>query len=624
MLLVLIAAALRYLFDPLLESQGIGIFLGAVLIAAWFGGVVPAILCLLALHVVHGYSYRDPPRIVEWTLSSTVTTISYYLVGMLVGVLSELRAKAQRHAADEHREAIRQREHLRAILECMADGVLVTDAEGRLTLLNPFAEAATGWNLGQASGRPWHEVFQIRSEEGPETAEQPIEHVLRDGRVIHQKTPLRLTSRTGRTLPISYSAAPVQGRDATNTGAVLIFRDETVRQRTELALRNADRRKDEFLATLAHELRNPLAPISMGLEILQLSADDPETAAEIRPMMQRQTLHMVRLIDDLLDVSRITRGKLVLQKSQVDLSDIVRNALDAARPWIDEADHHVSVHLPDKRLMLYADAGRLTQVFTNLLNNAAKYTPRAGQIDLIVEQHGGFVTVTVSDTGIGISPDKLEQVFDMFAQLHDPIEHGPGGLGIGLTLVKELVVMHAGTVDVESRGNNLGTTFHVRLPVLSEQLDSSAGCAKDECSLQPATKHRVLVVDDNCDALEALSRLLTSMGHDVYCAHDGLEALELGQRFRPNIVLMDLGMPKLNGFEAARRMRQESWGKDLALVATSGWGQAEDRRRSAEAGFDRHLVKPVTVEALRKILEVPVHVRSAKPGHLPVPICDYG
>jgi len=412
-------------------------------------------------------------------------------------------------------------------------------------------------------------------------------------------------SRTGHTIPIAYSAAPVQALDGQVTGVVLVFRDESERRRTELALQNADRRKDEFLATLAHELRNPLAPIAMGLELLKMSADDQDTAEELRSMMQRQTQHMVRLIDDLLDVSRITRGKLELRWGSVELADIVRDAVAATRPLIDEAQHQLTLRLPDQPLRLHADANRLTQVLTNLLNNAAKYTPREGRIELTAEHSGGEVTITVSDSGIGIPADKIDYVFDMFTQIHDSGECGYTGLGIGLTLAKRLVEMHGGSVDVQSRGQNLGTTFVVRLPTLSEPSTTGNGAPQRVHDVSFTVKRRILVVDDNIDALETLSRLVARLGNEVREARDGLEALEIASTFQPEVVLMDLGMPKLNGYEAARRMRQEPWGRELALVATTGWGQDDDRRRTAEAGFDRHLVKPVAMAALREVLDAP-------------------
>ena len=617
LIVVVVAVALRTWLEPVMEKQGPVLFLGAILVGAWVGGIGPAIICLVLLHFVHGYGFRTPKGLLDPTPSSIITTGGYYLVGITVGVLSQMRATAQRRARDQQLEAVSQREHLRTTLSCMADGVLVTDVNGRITLMNPTAEMMTEWTLADSEGKPWWEIFAMRGQDVRDCSERPIDRVLHEGHVVHERTPQILTSRTGHAIPIAYSAAPVQDPDGITKGVVLIFRDESERQRTELALRNADRRKDEFLATLAHELRNPLAPISMGLELLELSADDRQAVDDIRSMMRRQTQHMVRLIDDLLDVSRITRGKLELRRSQVELADVVRNAIEATRPLMDEARHQLIVHLPNKDLLLYADANRLTQILTNLLNNAAKYTPREGRIELTAEHTGSEVIVTVSDSGIGIPNEKIDCVFDMFAQVNESSESGHTGLGIGLTLVKRLVEMHGGSVEVQSRGRNLGTTFRVLLPALPEPPVAVNGAPLDCHVLPSIVKRRILVVDDNADALESLSRMVTLMGNDVHQAHDGLEAIEVTRTFQPDIVLMDLGMPNLNGYEAARRIRKEPWGRDLTLVATTGWGQDEDRRRTAEAGFDCHLVKPIAIDSLREVLGATVPSRVAKPTSHP-------
>jgi CheY-like chemotaxis protein/two-component sensor histidine kinase len=311
-----------------------------------------------------------------------------------------------------------------------------------------------------------------------------------------------------------------------------------------------------------------------------------------------------------MDVSRITGGRLELRRSQVELADVVRNAVEATKPAMDQAGHQFHLRLPAGRLRLDVDANRMTQVITNLLHNAAKYTPPKGRIELTAEHLGGEVTIAVSDTGIGIPAAKIDSVFEMFTQIHEGGEHGRTGLGIGLTLVKRLVEMHGGSVAVQSGGPNLGTTFQVRLPAAP---NSSADVARapQECIDPPtADMRRVLVVDDNVDILDSLGRLVATMGHDVRRAQDGLEAIEICRTFQPHIVLMDLGMPRLDGLEAARRMRQEPWGKELALVAISGWGQDSDRQRTAEAGFDRHLVKPITIISLREVLEAPVLSRA--------------
>jgi PAS domain S-box-containing protein len=618
LVLVILAVALRYWLDDDMGHPSVAIFMGAILAGAWMGGVGPALFCLVLLHLVHGYWFQTPRGLYEPNLPFFVSLIAWYAIGITVGILSQMRASALRRAQDQQLEAVSQREQLRSTLLCMADGVLVTDVKGRLTLMNPAAEALTGWSLAEAKGKRWYEVFVVAPEDAREGVESPIDRVLREGRVVHERDPLMLKSRSGGTIPIAYSAAPVQAHEEQVSGVVLVFRDESDRRRTELTLQNADRRKDEFLATLAHELRNPLAPICTGLELLNMSPEEPKTAEEIRSMMQRQAQHMVRLIDDLLDVSRITRGKLELRMSRVELDEIVRDAVAATRPLLNEAGHRLSIRMPDRPICVYADANRLTQVLTNLLNNAAKYTPHGGQIDLAAELSHGEVTMTVADSGIGIPAEKLNSVFDMFTQIHEGPRAGHTGLGIGLTLVKRLVEMHNGKVEVHSRGPNLGTTFIVRLPVLSEPPGESNG-AQPEAQQVPLMKmRRILVVDDNADALESLSRLVGLMGNEVRRAHNGLEALEVGRTFQPEIVLMDLGMPGLSGYEAACRMRQESWGRDLMLIATTGWGQEEDRRRTAEAGFDRHLIKPIGMAALQEALGASPQPSSSSRASQPI------
>jgi PAS domain S-box-containing protein len=615
LIIVALAIALRNLLQPIVGQQSVAIFLAAILVSAWLGGVGPALLSVALLHIVHANWFIVPRGLWRQDLATNITTAAYYLIAIIVGALSQMRKSAQQRARDEHLEAILQREHLVTTLSCMADGVLVTDVNGIVTIINSAAETMTGWRRFEAKGKPWREVFEVHHEDGRDSAAGPIDQAIQECRPVHESTSLILVSRVGHKLPIACSAAPVQDPDGHIRGAVLIFRDESDRRRTERALRDADQRKDEFLATLAHELRNPLAPISAGLALLEYSVDDRQTIDELRSMMQRQTEHMVRLIDDLLDVSRITRGKLELRRSHVELTNVVRNAVEAIQPLIDEAQHQLTLRLPDEPILLYADAGRLTQVFTNLLNNAAKYTPRQGRVELTAWRTGAEVTVSVSDSGVGIPSDKLDDVFEMFAQVHETNESSHTGLGIGLTLVKRLVELHGGSIEVQSRGHNLGTTFHVRIPTLPEPFPVQVDGRRLRNDMPLAISRRVLVVDDNRDALETLSKLVLRLGNEVRCAEDGLEALQVARTFRPEIILMDLGMPRLNGYEAARRIRQQLWGREIALVATTGWGQDEDRRRSAEAGFDRHLVKPIEISALREILAAPLlPIHTLKPS----------
>jgi PAS domain S-box-containing protein len=367
-------------------------------------------------------------------------------------------------------------------------------------------------------------------------------------------------------------------------------------------LRDADRKKDEFLATLAHELRNPLAPIRNALQILRLADGNKEAVEKVRSIMERQLQQMVRLIDDLLDASRISRNKLILRKERVALETVVQNAVEACRPLIEASGHELTVSVPQEPLYLDADLTRLAQVFVNLLNNAAKYTNRGGHIRLTVEREGGEVAVAVEDTGIGIPADMLPRVFEMFTQVDRSLERSQGGLGIGLSLVKRLVEMHGGTVEAHSDGPGKGCKFVVRLPVVLSLVQESQRVTGDGDQAGRLGGRRILVVDDNRDAAESLAMMLHMMGNEVRTAHDGLEAVAAAEAFRPDVVLLDLGMPKLNGYAAARRIRQQPWGRDMALVALTGWGQDDDRRKSKEAGFDHHLVKPVEASALERLL----------------------
>ena len=370
------------------------------------------------------------------------------------------------------------------------------------------------------------------------------------------------------------------------------------RRRDEEALRVADRRKDEFLATLAHELRNPLAPIRTGLEVMKLSQDDPDTIEEIRQTMERQTQQLIMLVDDLLDVSRITQGKFELRKCQVQLGDVIRSAIEASRPFIDEAGHEFASTVPDAPIHLHADPHRLAQVVSNLLNNAAKYTPDGGRISLTVEPQGNTAVVSVTDNGIGIPGDMRERIFEMFAQIDHLADKAYAGLGIGLTLVKSLVEMHDGHITVESDGQNLGSTFRVSLPTLISVSETNPEASTNASSQKTC---RVLIVDDNQAAAKLLGIVVRTLGNEVQTAGDGDEAIQVASAFRPHIILMDIGMPKMNGYEAAKHIRRQSWGKDMALVALTGWGQEEDRRKTKEAGFDRHLVKPAEPSELTKL-----------------------
>ncbi len=370
-------------------------------------------------------------------------------------------------------------------------------------------------------------------------------------------------------------------------------------------LRDADRRKDEFLATLAHELRNPLAPLRNALTLLQSTDHDPQSQRETRDMMERQLAQMVRLVDDLLDVSRITRGRIALRKQTVRLDDVVQSAVEISRALIDKARHTLQVRLPTDSVYLHADPTRLAQIFSNLLNNAAKYTEDGGRIVLSAERsEDDRVRVRVVDNGSGIEAKMLPQVFELFAQEDRSLERAQGGLGIGLSLVRRLVELHGGRVEAHSRGRGQGSEFTVDLPTVPPPAHGAAAGQDAPLPAAPAVQRarRILVVDDNRDAATTLTRLLRRRGHEVATVFDGEEAVRTAGEFCPEVVLLDIGLPKLNGYEAAERIRRESTRDDLVLIALTGWGQDEDRRRASLAGFSHHLVKPVVFEELLALL----------------------
>jgi PAS domain S-box-containing protein len=433
------------------------------------------------------------------------------------------------------------------------------------------------------------------------------------------------SGETGRHPPMrGWLAAPLVGRDGRNIGLLQLSDkyegeftedDEAVLvQLAQLAsvafenarlvesLRDADRRKDEFLATLAHELRNPLAPLRNGLQVMKMASGNVAAVEQARTMMERQLGQMVHLIDDLLDVSRITRGKLQLRRERIDLASIVQSAVEGSRPLIEASGHRLAISLPSEPVFLDADPTRLAQVFANLLTNAAKYTDQGGRITLSATRESSEVIVAVKDTGIGISPEQLPRLFEMFSQVKAALERSQGGLGIGLSLVKGLVEMHGGNIVARSEGLGKGSEFIVRLPVMrvSPAPESPTADRGEKAAVRCAK--RILVADDNRDAAHSLAMMLRLAGQDVHAVHDGQEAVEAAAWFRPDLALLDIGMPKLNGFEAARHIREQPWGKNMVLVAITGWGQEEDKRRATEAGFDLHLTKPADPAALEKLL----------------------
>lgn len=379
---------------------------------------------------------------------------------------------------------------------------------------------------------------------------------------------------------------------------IALQRDELVAQAE--ALKEADRRKDEFLATLAHELRNPLAPLRHGLDILRR---DPAGSGvpEILGTMDRQLVHLVRLIDDLLDVSRVSQGKITLRKETIAVADVIAAAVEASRPAIDAAKHSLAIDVPSEPLWLDADFTRLAQVVGNLLNNAGKYTPEGGHIAISAGTEGTFAVIRVSDNGIGIPATKQSEVFELFAQVENHLDRAKGGLGIGLALVKQLVTLHGGTVGVESAGAGRGSVFTLRLPLAARSAQAvEPGPAPGEAA--SAAHLKVLVVDDNLDVAQTIGWMLEAIGHDYRLIHDGRQAIEAAREYGPDVVLLDIGLPGMDGYAVCRAFRQDALLKGMPIIAQTGWGQIRDKTLAGEAGFDHHLTKPMTIGDLEHVL----------------------
>ena len=386
--------------------------------------------------------------------------------------------------------------------------------------------------------------------------------------------------------------------------------EQRVADRTE-ALERADRRKDEFLAVLGHELRNPLAPIVSAIEVLEWTGVSEANASQARAVVRRQVRHMTRLIDDLLDVGRITSDRLVLQVSAVDLAAVIAAAVETSRPAIEEFGHRLTITSPTRTIMLQADAARLSQVLSNLLTNAAKYTPLGGEIHVVADATAEGVTIRVRDDGVGIAREHLQSIFDLFVRVGQPDGLGGGGLGIGLALAQRFVLMHGGRLEATSEGAGKGSEFSIWLPPSLLTLPAcESGLPSDA---DPHYRRRVLVVDDNHDAADMLSAMLMGWGHDARPAYESETALALAEKFEPEIALLDLGLPGMDGYTLGERLRARPWACDLVLVAVTGRGQEDDRTRTRDAGFNEHLVKPVALEGLRSVINISV----AAPDRLP-------
>jgi PAS domain S-box-containing protein len=427
---------------------------------------------------------------------------------------------------------------------------------------------------------------------------------LREGRDTYEITHRIVRRPSGEVRIVREKCEHIREGSGRIVRSVGMVHDVTEHRLAEEVLKDADRRKDQFLALLAHELRNPLAPIRNCLRLIRMRSNDPVTVEQAGDIAERQMTHLVRLVDDLLDVSRIARGKIELQRERVDLKAIIHSALDTSRPQIQRARHLLGVSLPEEPIYVEADAVRLAQAVSNLLINAAKYTPEGGNIELRAGREAGDVVIAVQDDGMGIPQDRLAEIFEMFTQVDSPVTRAQGGLGIGLSLVKSLVEMHGGHVEAWSAGIDRGSTFTVRLPLTGGELQEGHAKSKGTPD-SPARGRRILVVDDNPDAVRSTAMLLALRGHEVRTATSGTVALEVARQFRPEVALLDVGMPGMDGYEVARRLRREPTLRQVLLVALTGWSKDEDRQRSREAGFDHHLVKPVDLEQLHTLLTEP-------------------
>lgn len=502
-----------------------------------------------------------------------------------------------------------QHELTRTITDNATTAIFLTDASGCCTFMNPAAEAMTGYSFAEVHGLPLQPL--LHPDEPitvPATRPDSEGAAASTGRGDVRGHEDLFVRSDGSSFPVMCNTRPIE-KAGEPVGTVIEARDITLEKEAEErihalvnALRKAARQKDEFLATLAHELRNPLAPVRNAVEVLRMQSPDPEQLARARDMIDRQVCQMARLLDDLLDVSRITRGKLELRRERVELGSVLQTALEQSQPLIEAAGHQLTLTVPPDPVYFNADPTRLAQVFANLLNNAAKYSEPGGRIDLSAATGNGELTVTVKDSGIGIPADHLPHLFQMFSQVTAALDRSQGGLGIGLALVKGLVEMHGGQVEARSAGHGCGSTFIVRLPVAPDEAGPHAP-ARPPARKPRSLSRRILVVDDNRDGAASLAMMLQILGCEVSVAHDGIEALETAATFRPDIVLMDLGMPRLNGYEAGKRLRQQPGGDKLVLIALTGWGQESDRQRTREAGFNYHLVKPVDPATLQGLLD---------------------
>ncbi|HEY1784875.1 MAG TPA: ATP-binding protein [Pirellulales bacterium] len=633
---VVLATAVRLLFDPVLGDKfPFATMFFAVMVVSWYGGFGPAVAATVLGGLASAWLFL-PPR-GSYTIAGVDNQVGMGLfLTMCAGIclLGGAMRRAQRRAEEtsrellvkqreieigaEERQQAQHRERSLLIEASTADakfraffeqgplfaGIMALD--GTILEPNRLALDACGYTREQVVGKLfWECPWWNQSPELMDQIKQASAQAAA-GQVYRAEMPFYVADGSRRMvdfilLPIKNESGRTLFLAPTGTDITQRHQLENDLRKSAAELAEADRRKDEFLATLAHELRNPLAPLRNGLQLMRLSDGESETIEQARTMMERQLTHLIRLIDDLMDVNRITRGRLELRKEPLELEAVVNMAVETSLPLIEAMGHQLTVTLPERPVLIEADLTRVAQVLSNLLNNAAKYSDRCSQIRLAAEQQAGDLVVSVRDNGIGIARDKLSGIFEMFSQVDHSLERSQGGLGIGLTLVKWVVEKHGGKIEAHSAGLGTGSEFVIRLPVvIRPPADVPADARRPEATDKSLL--RILIVDDNRDGADSLATMLRLMGNDTRTAYDGEQALVLAEEYRPDVMLLDLGLPKLNGYDACRRIRQQPREKDLLIIAQTGWGQDEDRRRTYEAGFDHHMVKPVDPTALLRML----------------------
>jgi PAS domain S-box-containing protein len=506
---------------------------------------------------------------------------------------------------DASQEELRARLHALALLLARAPVPIAVahDPECRFVSANPAltrllgVPQGTNISLTPPAGTP---PYRIRRDGQELPAEElPMQYAMRHKTSLRNE--IEIERPDGTVVYVQNDVEPLYDEAGAVTGCISVCVDLTERQKAADVLKEVDRRKDQFLATLSHELRNPLAPIRNAVELLKIAPHDEAIRAQALATMQRQLLQLVRLTDDLLDVARINRDRMEVRHERIDLRAVVQSAVESARSHVEAAGHWLTVRVPPRAVWLEADFTRLSQAFSNLLINAVKYTERGGRIGISASVHDDVAIVSVTDTGVGIPPEMLPQVFDMFTQLDHSLDRARGGLGIGLALARRLIEMHGGTIEACSEGTGRGSSFNIRLPVIGHGTAEEGSRERASHPAAVPTASRIMIAEDDADAAEMLRMMLSFSGHDVRVAVDGIQAVSLADEFKPHVALIDIGMPRMDGYEAARVIRT-THGADIVLVALTGWGQDEDKERALEAGFDHHLTKPADPDVLLRLI----------------------